>query len=99
MPYAGFDVRKLYVRIFPEKPDLPTETYIQQHRATRIIFQANPLILLKLVGYKGKSPALLAKDRAFVMVGMAGFEPTTPCSRSKCSTRLSHIPSTKGQQT
>src|SRR5690606_17716636 len=27
-----------------------------------------------------------------LMVGMAGYEPTTPCSRSKYSTRLSHIP-------
>lgn len=26
------------------------------------------------------------------VVGMAGFEPTTPSSRTKCSTRLSHIP-------
>jgi hypothetical protein len=32
------------------------------------------------------------KKKRFPMVGMAGFEPTTPCSRSKYSTRLSHIP-------
>src|SRR5512146_1492174 len=26
------------------------------------------------------------------MVGMTGFEPATPWSRTRCSTRLSHIP-------
>src|SRR5437870_13761699 len=26
------------------------------------------------------------------MVGARGFEPPTPCSRSRCSTRLSHAP-------
>jgi hypothetical protein len=24
--------------------------------------------------------------------GIAGFEPTTPCSQSRCSTKLSYIP-------
>src|SRR5512139_1966835 len=27
-----------------------------------------------------------------IMVGMTGFEPATPWSRTRCSTRLSHIP-------
>src|ERR1043165_246873 len=27
-----------------------------------------------------------------VLVGERGFEPPTPCSRSRCSTRLSHSP-------
>jgi hypothetical protein len=26
------------------------------------------------------------------MVGAAGFEPTTPCTPSKCATRLRHAP-------
>ena len=26
------------------------------------------------------------------MVGMRGFEPPAPCSRSKCATRLRYIP-------
>ena len=28
----------------------------------------------------------------FLLVGMAGFEPVTPSSRTKCSTKLSYIP-------
>jgi hypothetical protein len=26
-------------------------------------------------------------------VGLAGFEPTTPCSQSRCATKLRHSPS------
>ena len=26
------------------------------------------------------------------IVGMAGFEPATPCSQSRCATKLRHIP-------
>jgi hypothetical protein len=55
---------------------LATATYIHQHRSTRIITQAKPLILLILEGYNEKIPAPLAKGRDFEMVGMAGFEPT-----------------------
>ena len=29
------------------------------------------------------------------MVGVAGFEPATPASRTQCSTRLSHTPTMK----
>ncbi len=30
--------------------------------------------------------------RVLIVVGMRGFEPPTPASRTLCSTRLSHIP-------
>jgi hypothetical protein len=30
------------------------------------------------------------------MVGVAGFEPATPASRTRCSTRLSHTPTWEG---
>ena len=30
------------------------------------------------------------------MVGMTGFEPATPWSQTKCSTKLSHIPKKNG---
>src|SRR5215472_2259363 len=30
--------------------------------------------------------------RASVLVGAAGFEPATPCSQSRCATRLRHAP-------
>jgi hypothetical protein len=37
-----------------------------------------------------------AKDRNILgaqkMVGTTGFEPATPASRTRCSTRLSHVP-------
>lgn len=29
------------------------------------------------------------------MVGTAGFEPTTPCTPSKCATRLRYVPNRK----
>jgi hypothetical protein len=32
-------------------------------------------------------------DRTPPAIGMAGFEPTTPASQTRCSTRLSYIPS------
>ncbi len=32
------------------------------------------------------------------MVGARGFEPPTPCSRSRCSTRLSHAPTLSRQE-
>ena len=34
----------------------------------------------------------IAPDFCFFMVGMRGFEPPTPASRTQCSTGLSHIP-------
>jgi hypothetical protein len=30
------------------------------------------------------------------MVGTGGFEPPTPCTPSKCATRLRHVPTAKG---
>ena len=30
------------------------------------------------------------------LVGVAGFEPATPCSRSRCATRLRYTPSSRG---
>ena len=32
------------------------------------------------------------KGEGRAMVGVAGFEPATPASRTRCSTRLSHTP-------
>ena len=32
-----------------------------------------------------------SRSRACI-VGMAGFEPATPCSQSRCATKLRHIP-------
>ncbi len=32
-------------------------------------------------------------DQAFYLVGVAGFEPTTPRSQSECATKLRHTPS------
>ena len=31
------------------------------------------------------------------MVGVAGFEPATPASRTRCSTRLSHTPTLRAR--
>ena len=35
----------------------------------------------------------------FLLVGAAGFEPTTPCSQSRCSTGLSHAPTNRRRWT
>jgi hypothetical protein len=37
------------------------------------------------------------KGEGGAMVGVAGFEPATPASRTRCSTRLSHTPIWKGR--
>ena len=35
---------------------------------------------------------LSGKETCNVVVGTTGFEPATPASRTRCSTRLSHVP-------
>jgi hypothetical protein len=45
----------------------------------------NRWLTLKAFGKKGKKP----ND---YLVGVAGFEPATPASRTQCSTGLSHTP-------
>ena len=60
--------------------------------------ESSPLAAsLLLEGSREKSKALEprckpAKLQGFRMVGETGFEPATPWSRTKCSTRLSHSP-------
>src|ERR1700738_5372019 len=46
---------------------------------------ALPRLTLKALGKRGKTPK---ND----LVGVAGFEPATPASRTQCSTGLSHTP-------
>ncbi len=41
---------------------------------------------------KKKAPTAHTVE-ASLMVGVTGFEPATPCSRSKCATRLRYTPS------
>ena len=41
---------------------------------------------LKALGKRGKTP------QNYCLVGVAGFEPATPASRTQCSTGLSHTP-------
>ena len=36
----------------------------------------------------------IAELQQFYLVGTTGFEPATPSSRTRCSTRLSHVPIT-----
>src|SRR5271169_1121542 len=38
------------------------------------------------------------KEREKRLVGERGFEPPTPWSRTRCSTRLSHSPTERGRQ-
>ena len=40
-----------------------------------------------------RSAPLVVAGRSLFMVGIAGFEPTTPRSQSECATKLRHIPS------
>src|SRR5258708_7037835 len=41
-------------------------------------------------GFFGREPRLAEARKE--LVGVAGFEPATPASRTRCSTRLSHTP-------
>lgn len=38
------------------------------------------------------APNRMAANSLILMVGVAGFEPATPASRTQCSTGLSHTP-------
>ena len=49
------------------------------------VLGADPWAALKALGKEGKKP-----DE--ILVGVAGFEPATPASRTQCSTGLSHTP-------
>lgn len=42
---------------------------------------------------KNKEKSIIS-DAFCLVVGMAGFEPTTPCPPDKCATRLRYIPNT-----
>ena len=42
--------------------------------------------------HQGKIKKLLKKVVITIMVGKTGFEPATPWSQTKCSTKLSHFP-------
>ena len=44
----------------------------------------------------GRSGMTLRKGLDEKMVGTTGFEPATSCSQSKCSTRLSYVPTIAG---
>jgi hypothetical protein len=45
-----------------------------------------------------KSPPELS-ERLFLSVGVAGFEPTTPCSQSRCANRTALHPVVPGPET
>ena len=47
-----------------------------------------------IVTRKGKGPDFRYSGE---MVGVRGFEPPTPCSRSRCATRLRYAPTVRGQ--
>ena len=46
-------------------------------------------LALQVSGKAGKTPENVSEN---VLVGVAGFEPATPASRTQCSTGLSHTP-------
>jgi hypothetical protein len=43
-----------------------------------------------------RSPYVIAFSGFFELVGARGFEPPTPCSRSRCATRLRYAPTVGG---
>ena len=45
---------------------------------------------------KSAGASLKARFPRFLLVGVRGFEPPTPCSRSRCATRLRYTPSDRG---
>ena len=46
-------------------------------------------------GFTTKLHPQFTKQCYMYLVGAAGFEPATPCSQGRCSTKLSHAPNTK----
>ena len=66
-----------------------------------IFFNMGSLFYLYWFGeHKGlqdmKKDLHIMKVFVYKMVGMTGFEPATPWSQTKCSTKLSHIPLLNG---
>ena len=49
-----------------------------------------PWSIGRMIGWVGRLG--LAGGDGFFMVGLAGFEPTTPCPPGKCATRLRYSP-------
>lgn len=43
---------------------------------------------VRLIGSNGADPLHFLFSTLENMVGIVGFEPTTPCSQSRCATRL-----------
>ena len=54
--------------------------------------QPGRVLALRTCPQQKKHSALPAECHCWVMVGTTGFEPATPASRTRCSTRLSHVP-------
>jgi hypothetical protein len=42
--------------------------------------------------YTGDKKGLAIKLALYILVGVQGFEPWTPCSQSRCATGLRHTP-------
>lgn len=46
--------------------------------------------------YGGQSGKTMGRTPKVTLVGLRGFEPPTPCSRSRCATRLRYSPTVTG---
>jgi|SoiMethySBSTD1v2_1073268.scaffolds.fasta_scaffold21867_1 hypothetical protein len=52
-----------------------------------------------LVGRAWPTPIRATVDALVTVVETMGFEPTTPCLQSRCSSQLSYVPEVVGQRT
>ena len=63
-------------------------------RRTEVTLEVSQVFLCEEPLSEGSGPALLvrAMPDSIVLVGAKGFEPSTPCSQSRCATRLRYTP-------
>ena len=55
-------------------------------------------VALFAVASRAHGPKKKLRSAGALMVGVAGFEPATPCSRSRCATRLRYTPAGHGSR-
>jgi hypothetical protein len=87
-------VRQLYARSGHRHARRNRAASVSLHHRRTFSVQSGDSVSLA-VSYAPVVPSALdsaALDRGIARVGETGFEPATPWSRTKCSTRLSHSP-------
>ena len=68
-------------------------TFKNERRRSKFVFYSVQYLCTNAKQYEGRtSEPLMLKE---FLVGVAGFEPATPSSRTRCATRLRYTPTSK----